>query len=112
MPTFATDELREMRLSMLNSIGRMNIAATSGGRVEWLGDMLLRLPIRYGYAVEVELDFGSDTYTVRRTFTRSGTRKVFGEETYVYFDTLGETVYRAGCYVNVAFGGDDPANRR
>ena len=106
--TIAADELREMRTSMLRSIGNWNILATSGGKMEWVDDLTLRLPVRYGYAVEVELDLGWDDYTVRRTFTRKGNRKVFGEENHVYFDTLGDSVYRAGCYVNVPFGDHDP----
>lgn len=87
----------------LAQIGRMNVLAVSGGRVERVGNTL-RLPVARGYAVEVDLDRGSDTYNVRRTFTRSGVRKVKGEQTRVYCDELGESVYQASLYLMGPFG--------
>jgi hypothetical protein len=77
-------------------IGMWNVLATSGGRVI-IRDTGITLPCGYGYSVTVDLD-PSDTYTVRRVFTRSGVASVKGERTDVYAEQLGETVYRAGCF--------------
>lgn len=81
----------------LRQIGRGNVLAISGGRWATTEEGTLVLPIRYGYAVEVDLA-ANDTYTVRRTLTRSGVRSVKGERTDVYCDELGEAAYRASCY--------------
>ncbi len=77
-------------------IGMRNVLATSGGRVI-IRPTGITLPCRYGYSVTVDLD-PSDTYTVRRVFTRSGVASVKGERTDVYAEELGEVVYRAGCF--------------
>jgi hypothetical protein len=77
-------------------IGMWNVLATSGGRVI-IRDTGITLPCGYGYSVTVDLD-PSDTYTVRRVFTRSGVATVKGERTDIYAEQLGETVYRAGCF--------------
>jgi hypothetical protein len=76
----------------------MNVLAISGGRVRSDGDVLV-LPVAHGYSVEVELH-PSDTYIVRRVFTRSGRRAIKGEVTNVYCDELGEAAYRASCYLD------------
>lgn len=80
----------------LAQIGLRNVLAISGGRVAMMGDTLV-LPVRYGYSVEVDLD-PSDTYTVRRVFTRNGVRVVKGETDGVYCDMVGEFAYLASCY--------------
>jgi hypothetical protein len=80
----------------LAQIGRMNVLAISGGRVQSNADTLV-LPVAHGYSVEIDLD-ASDTYNVRRVFTRAGVRSVKGERTDVYCDELGEVAYRASCY--------------
>lgn len=80
----------------LAQIGRMNVFAISGGRVQRDGDTLV-LPVAYGYSVEVDLD-PSDTYTVRRVLTRAGVRSVKAEVSDVYCDEIGEVAYRASCY--------------
>lgn len=80
----------------LSQIGRMNLLAISGGRAIMEGDTLV-LPVGSGYRVEIDLD-PSDTYTVRRVFTRGGQRWVKGEQTYVYCGDVGEVAYRASCY--------------
>ena len=80
----------------LAQIGRGNVLAISGGRFRQEGDVLV-LPVAHGYSVEVELD-PSDTYTVRRVFTRSGAPTVKAEVTDVYCDEVGEMAYRASCY--------------
>lgn len=86
----------------LSQIGRMNIFAISGGRVRTLGETLV-LPVSNGYSVEVDLDEGSDTYTVRRVFTRSGKRSIKGEQTYVYCEELGEIAYQASSFRSYEF---------
>src|SRR4051794_12576703 len=91
-----TDEL-------VRQIGRMNILAISGGRVEHR-ETGVTLPVSNGYSVTVDLD-ASDTYTVRRVFTRSGVAKVFGEETYVHMEEVGESAYQASSFRSNSFGG-------
>lgn len=86
--------------TMLEQIGRMNLLAISGGRIKRTGDTTLVLPVYYGYSVEVEYLAGSDTYTVRRIFVRGMKRWVKGEATRVHCDELGETAYRASCYLD------------
>lgn len=81
----------------LGQIGRMNVLAISGGRVLRDGETMV-LPVGHGYTVEVDLDEGSDTYTVRRMFRRGGKAFPKGEQTYVYCDEIGEVAYRASCY--------------
>jgi hypothetical protein len=81
----------------LAQIGMGNVLAISGGRWTTTEEGTLVLPVRYGYAVEIDLAL-NDTYTVRRTFTRSGVRVVKGEATDIYCDMLGDTAYEASCY--------------
>lgn len=90
-------ERATIRRTMLDQIGGATIMAVSGGPREWDG-LTLRLPVRYGYAVEVEYVEGVDLYDVRRTFTRSGVRTVKAEETQHFCDTLADAVFRASCY--------------
>lgn len=85
---------------MIGQIGRGNILAISGGRTHLVGDGHIVLPVRYGYAVEVIYDAGSDTYTVCRTFTRGTKRWVKKQWTNVYCDEVGEIAYRASCYLD------------
>lgn len=94
--------MNELTRTLVSQIGHMNVAAISGGRVLETPDGII-LPVGHGYKVEVDLDRGSDTWTVRRTFTRSGVRKVKGERTYVYAEDVGETAYQASCYHNGEF---------
>lgn len=81
----------------IDQIGRMNILAISGGRAVGIGETLV-LPAGAGYSVEIDLDEGSDTYTVRRMFRRGGKAFPKGEQTHVYCDEVGEVAYRASCY--------------
>lgn len=81
----------------LAQIGRVTVFAISGGRVRSEGETLV-LPVGSGYSVEIDLDEGSDTYTVRRMFRRGGKAFPKGEQTYVYCDEVGEVAYRASCY--------------
>lgn len=87
----------------LNQIGRMNLLAISGGRWSLVSGTLV-LPVGAGYSVEVDLDEGSDTYTVRRMFRRGGKAFPKGEQTYVYCDEVGEVAYRASSFRSYAFG--------
>lgn len=88
-------------------IGTMNILSVSGGRVGTLTAsnrvVGVELPVSSGYSVRVFLA-NDDTYTVQRVMSRAGTDKVKGERSGIYAFDLGETVYEAGMYKNVAFG--------
>lgn len=91
-----TDEL-------VRQIGRMNILAISGGRVG-RRETGVTLPVSNGYSVTVDLD-ASDTYVVRRVFTRSGVANVKGEVTNVYCEEVGEAAYQASSFRSNSFGG-------
>lgn len=89
--------------TIIDQIGRGNYLAISGGRYSIIkgepGEVLgVRLPVAYGYKVDVILDRGSDTYIVRRVFKRAGVEKIMGEATNVYASEVGEMAYRASCY--------------
>lgn len=89
-------------------IGRMNLLAISGGRVQGLHNsenetVGIRLPVHFGYRVDVLLA-GNDTYTVRRVFARAGKEWVKGEQAGVCCDELGGVAYVASCYGNRLFG--------
>lgn len=94
--TFKIDDTA--RQTIAAQIGRMNISAISGGRCSRLDDGI-RLPVGYGYHVDVRLT-PMDTYTVERVFIRSGNVKSHGMETEVYCDEVGEVAYRASCFRN------------
>jgi hypothetical protein len=83
----------------LQQIGAGNVLAISGGRwkINGVGDLIL--PVAAGYSVEIAYD-ASDTYTVRRVFTRGIKRWVKGEMSYVYCEDVGEAAYRASCYLD------------
>lgn len=96
--------------TIIHQIGRINVLAISGGRRRPLftedGTPApgVSLPVSNGYSVEVELDFASDTYIVRRVFARGGKRWVKGEVTNVYCDEVGEIAYIASCFRSYDFG--------
>lgn len=92
------DQAREC----LTQIGRMNVLAISGGRTR-LVDGTLVLPVASGYTVEITLD-PSDTYTVRRVFTRGIKRWIKGEISDVYCDQVGEIAYQAHAFRSYEFG--------
>jgi hypothetical protein len=83
---------------LLAQIGRMNVAAISGGRV-LVRPTGVTLPVGCGYSVTVDLH-PSDTYVVRRVFTRAGRQSIKGERRDVYCDDVGEVAYRASCFRN------------
>lgn len=88
----------ETRQTIAAQIGRMNVLAISGGRCQRLDDGI-RLPVGYGYHVDVHYTAGDD-YTVERVFIRDGRVFSKGAETRVYAPELGETAYRASCFRN------------
>lgn len=88
----------EQRQTMASQIGRMTILAISGGRCQRLDDGI-RLPVGYGYAVDIHYT-PSDDYTVERVFIRSGKVTSHGAETMVYCDEVSDTAYRASCFRN------------
>jgi hypothetical protein len=92
----------EQASTLLQQIGGMNILAISGGRKSLI-DGILVLPVGSGYKVEIEYCEGSDTYTVRRVFTRGVKRWVKGELTYVYADEVGEMAYQAHAFRSYDF---------
>lgn len=99
-----TDYQLEICHTMERQIGRMNILAISGGRVNRVGYTTLSFPVASGYSVEVEYVEGRDLYTVRRVFTRGVKRWVKGEVDYVYAEDLGEIAYQASCFRDGEFG--------
>jgi hypothetical protein len=84
----------------LQHIGRMNVLAISGGRVQVIDETTISLPVHYGYSVEVKLNRGQDLYEVRRMFRRGTKQWVKGEQLSVYCDQVGEVAYRASCYLD------------
>jgi hypothetical protein len=101
-------EHNQIGRTAIGQIGRGNVLAISGGRyqfwsVEEDGEViavLIELPVAYGYRVEVEYSYGSDTYTVRRVFKRGATLFLKGEMTDVHCEELGEAAYKASCYLD------------
>ena len=87
---------------LLAQIGRMNVLAISGGRWSIADNGSVRLPVGNGYSVEVELH-PSDTYIVRRVFSRGAKRWVKGSVSDVYCDNVGEIAYEASCFRSYDF---------
>ncbi len=93
---------------LIDQIGRMNIFAVSGGRVNITknnqGETVeLELPVGYGYRVSIKLDW-NDTYIVSRQFVRKGVVTDQGTVDGIYCEEIGEVVYKASCFRNVEFG--------
>jgi hypothetical protein len=96
MPTIETNG-RDLDVNVLcQQIGRMNILAISGGRVQYTNDAVV-LPVGNGYRVEIELA-ADDTYTVRRVFKRGA--KTFDKGTMkgIYAEDIGDVAYYASCF--------------
>lgn len=89
-PLFATE--------LLEQIGQMNYWAISGGR-SIKGESSLLLPVHAGYWVSITLD-ASDTYTVRRIFSRGGKVFIKHEWADIYCDEVGDVAYHASCYLD------------
>jgi hypothetical protein len=92
MDNFIPCNLQELLLQ----IGIPNLLAISGGRVQ-KRETGVTLPVGSGYSVSIDLA-PSDTYTVRRLFTRAGKTTIKGEWEGVYFENVGELAYRASCF--------------
>ena len=94
---------------LLGQIGRGNIFAISGGRVQvWRTNdgkatRTITLPVSNGYSVEIYLAW-DDTWTVSRQFVRKGVVSDKGTLSGVYADQVGEIAYQASCFRNVEFG--------
>lgn len=86
--------------TMLEQIGRRNLAAISGLRVGVYDDTTVSLPVGSGYSVEVEYVPGVDLYDVRRVFRRGLRSWVKDQWHGVYAEQLGEVAYRASCFEN------------
>jgi hypothetical protein len=84
--------------TLLNQIGRTMVLVMSGGRTHLNAVGSLVLKVSHGYSVEIDYNEGSDTYTVRRVFTRGIKRWIKGEISNVYCDQVGEIAYRASCF--------------
>lgn len=97
----------EQATTLLKQIGTMNVLAISGGRKRLI-DGTLVLPVGFGYTVEITLD-PSDTYTVRRVFTRGVKRWVKGELASVYCDEVGEMAYQASSFQSYDFPKEEAA---
>lgn len=97
------DTGRDIDTAQLRRQCGMDLLAASGGRITRYGPSAVLLPVSNGYAVMVTLE-ANDTYTVQRTFRRSGVIRIKGTETNVYADQVGDSVYRASCFRNVNFG--------
>lgn len=94
---------------LLTQIGRMNIFAISGGRVQiWRTNdgkaaRTVTLPVSNGYSVEIYLAW-DDTWTVTRQFKRKGIINK-GTVEGVYPENIGEVAYQASCFrSNSEFG--------
>jgi hypothetical protein len=89
---------------LLGQIGRMNVAAISGGRAVRVGPSTIDLPVSSGYKVRITIE-ADDTYTVQRVMVRGTKTWVKGEQTNVYCDEVGEVAYQASSYKSNDFGG-------
>lgn len=87
--------------TIARQIGRMNVLAISGGRVQHR-ETGVTLPVGSGYSVTVDLA-ANDTYTVRRVFKRGAKVWVKGEQTEVYCDEVGEIAYQASSFRSYDF---------
>jgi len=88
---------------LISQIGKMNIFAISGGRVE-VRKTGITLPVSNGYSVMIDLAW-DDTYTVRRMFKRGGKMFIKGSVEGVYCENIGEVAYQASCFrSNKEFG--------
>lgn len=88
----------EQRQEIVRQIGYMNVGAISGGKVIGLVDGV-RLPVGYGYVVDVRLT-PVDEYSVERVFVRAGKEISKGKRDHVFCDEVGETAYKASCFRN------------
>lgn len=90
--------------TLLDQIGRGNHLAISGGRWSITADGNLFLRVGCGYSVEIEYNYGRDTYTVHRVYTRGAKRWIKGTVADVYCDEIGDVAYIASCFRSHDFG--------
>jgi len=94
---------------LLAQIGKQNIFAISGGRVEiWRTNdgkaaRTVTLPVSNGYSVEIYLAW-DDTWTVTRQFKRKGQYSNKGTLEQIYPENIGEVAYKASCFRSYEFG--------
>jgi hypothetical protein len=94
---------------LLAQIGKQNIFAISGGRVEiWRTNdgkaaRTVTFPVSNGYSVEIYLAW-DDTWTVTRQFKRKGQYSNKGTLEQIYPENIGEVAYRASCFRSYEFG--------
>jgi hypothetical protein len=88
--------------TLLAQIGRMNLLAISGGRIE-RRDTGVTLKVGAGYSVTVDYDWGDD-YVVSRVFKRGAKTWIKGTQRGVYGDEVGEVAYRASSFRSYDFG--------
>jgi hypothetical protein len=94
---------------LLAQIGKQNIFAISGGRVEiWRTNdgkaaRTVTLPVSNGYSVEIYLAW-DDIWTVTRQFKRKGQYSNKGTLEGIYPENIGEVAYRASCFRSYEFG--------
>lgn len=86
----------EQRKEMLRQVGRMNLLAISGGRVNPI-EFGIELLVGSGYSVRVELT-AMDYYEVSRIFKRSGKEWVKGTRSDVDCFQLADAAYFASCF--------------
>lgn len=83
-------------VELLQQLGKNNLLAISGGRVI-RRETGVTLPVSNGYSVTIDLAW-SDTYTVRRIFTRSGKATIKAQLENVYCEDLSEVAYFGSCF--------------
>lgn len=94
----------ELGKTIIEQLGFATLASISGGKWFMIDRFTVRLPIRYGYAVDVEYDRGADAYVVKRVFIRKNRTTIKGSVRDVYFEELAETAYEASLYLMGDFG--------
>jgi len=95
---------RQLGSTIIEQLGFATLASISGGRWFMIDAKTVRLPIRYGWAVDVEYSRADDAYIVKRVFVRKDRTSVKGSVRDVYFVELPEIAYEASLYLMGDFG--------
>jgi hypothetical protein len=95
---------RQLGSTIIEQLGFATLAAISGGRWFMIDAKTVRLPMRNGWAVDVEYSRGDDAYIVKRVFVRKDRTSVKGSVREVYFVELSEVAYEASLYLMGDFG--------
>ena len=93
---------------LIGQIGRMNILAISGGRVDVVknnqGETVeIELKVANGYRVSITLGW-NDEWIVSRHLVRKGVVYPKGTVEGVLCDNIGEVAYKASCFRSYEFG--------